>query len=221
MGAPLPVTGCSCATKLCARPVCKPHRLKYLLQMDQMADVMDKFIRGSWNGRMCFICQKQPGVDHYDFKGPSGGTDSFVWGCMSCGDVVATGPAGRGILPGGGAWGFPEPEPSPPNETADNAAPNTEPGESMWGLEGIDVDTGLIDPGLTDPALNDQGLFDQGPIDQGMIDQGPNDPGSNDPGFYDPGLNDPDHQGFIDPALLQMFGIAPPSDLSFPNPPPE
>ncbi|KAI1416900.1 hypothetical protein F5Y13DRAFT_153291 [Hypoxylon sp. FL1857] len=87
---PLPVTGCSCASKLIDRRLCSPHRLQHIVNLRQAADALDTHVMQSYGTtKICPSCRVLPSVDAFNFQGPHGNEGgSIVWFCKGCHDVV-------------------------------------------------------------------------------------------------------------------------------------
>ncbi|OTA59208.1 hypothetical protein K449DRAFT_466913 [Hypoxylon sp. EC38] len=87
---PLPVTGCSCATKVFDRRLCSPHRLQHIIRLRQAADELDSFLMMTYGTtRVCPYCQRFPGIDAFGFQGRRGNEGGpQVYFCKACHDVV-------------------------------------------------------------------------------------------------------------------------------------
>ncbi|OTA94309.1 hypothetical protein M434DRAFT_384045 [Hypoxylon sp. CO27-5] len=87
---PLPVTGCSCATKVFDRRLCSPHRLQHIIRLRQAADELDTFLMMTYGTtRVCPYCQRFPGIDAFGFQGLRGNEGGpQVYFCKACHDVV-------------------------------------------------------------------------------------------------------------------------------------
>ncbi|KAI1489601.1 hypothetical protein F5X96DRAFT_695741 [Biscogniauxia mediterranea] len=92
MGAPLNVTGCSCATKLFGRRICSPHRLQYMLDMHEKVQSMRDYIVTTYGKMVCPFCCRRAGADAYGFQGEEGcegRPKAYV--CLCCHGVVIDG----------------------------------------------------------------------------------------------------------------------------------
>ncbi|KAI1083658.1 hypothetical protein F5B20DRAFT_595593 [Whalleya microplaca] len=113
VGAPLPMSGCGCATKLLGRRVCSPHRLQHLLNLKQAADRMHAWVKGVYGRKVCFFCRERAGADAYgDNAGPVFGDAPppvpKVFACMGCHEIVVA----QNEIPGPEAFGLmPQPPP--------------------------------------------------------------------------------------------------------------
>ncbi|KAI0112754.1 hypothetical protein F4776DRAFT_656791 [Hypoxylon sp. NC0597] len=89
-GDPLEITGCSCAMKLFGRRICSPHRLHYLLEIDNRVSRMREYCRSVYGKMVCPHCRKNAGIDNYGFQGERGGENNpFVaWVCLQCNGYV-------------------------------------------------------------------------------------------------------------------------------------
>ncbi|KAI1506173.1 hypothetical protein F5X99DRAFT_426191 [Biscogniauxia marginata] len=71
-GRPLDITGCSCALKLFGRRICSPHRLQYMIKMDETARKIREYVIGLYGKMVCPFCRRNAGVDAYNFAGAQG-----------------------------------------------------------------------------------------------------------------------------------------------------
>ncbi|KAI5864002.1 hypothetical protein GGS23DRAFT_562520 [Durotheca rogersii] len=90
MGNPLDMTGCSCAVLFLGRRLCNPHRLAYLIKMQQAADNMRAYCKNLYGRMVCPACRIRPGMDRFMFRGPDGGSETpiRVYGCLNCHQFV-------------------------------------------------------------------------------------------------------------------------------------
>ncbi|KAI1412331.1 hypothetical protein F5Y13DRAFT_199964 [Hypoxylon sp. FL1857] len=102
-GPPLEITGCSCAMKLFGRRICSPHRLHYLMLMEETISSMRAYCQGLYGKAVCPSCRKNAGIDAYQFQGTAGGQNAaFIsWVCLVCQGwvFVPKSDASKGPLP--------------------------------------------------------------------------------------------------------------------------
>ncbi|OTB06505.1 hypothetical protein M426DRAFT_20954 [Hypoxylon sp. CI-4A] len=113
-GAPLPVSGCACASKMLDRVVCTPHRLQHTLRLQEAVEQIDAWIRATWGSlAVCFMCRVNPSVDAFGFQGEQGGQDLGVrmWKCKGCHEIVLSGHDPLQPVGGKDLFDFPPPAP--------------------------------------------------------------------------------------------------------------
>ncbi|ORY58113.1 uncharacterized protein BCR38DRAFT_500861 [Pseudomassariella vexata] len=79
---PQPITGCSCATKLFNRRICRPHLLSAWEELIKKANEIDEFATKHYGQSKCFVCWSRAPVDPQTYKGP------MVWACAACQGIV-------------------------------------------------------------------------------------------------------------------------------------
>lgn len=109
---PLPVTGCSCGTKIFGKRLCIDDRLKYArFLMFQSAKVKD-WRRHRQENDYCPSCLVQHDTSQSNLSpqassilaAPYTSEQSVSWACLVCGDLVINQPASLPVIPGWYNW---------------------------------------------------------------------------------------------------------------------
>ncbi|KAI0489810.1 hypothetical protein F4859DRAFT_462456 [Xylaria cf. heliscus] len=90
-GAPRPVTGCMCATKLANNTLCTPHRLSHFQTVRSTADALRNFVLANFGVMICPFCLLRPGADALDYADHQNNPHQRVaYVCMACLGIVTT-----------------------------------------------------------------------------------------------------------------------------------
>ncbi|KAI0106187.1 hypothetical protein GGR51DRAFT_174943, partial [Nemania sp. FL0031] len=99
-GQPLPVTGCSCYTKIVDRRLCTPHRVEHFLDLRFKAESMREYVLQRRGRIVCPLCQKRAGADAHKFVDDDGEKPgplsqktytphkNICYVCMGCSGIV-------------------------------------------------------------------------------------------------------------------------------------
>ncbi|KUI55209.1 hypothetical protein VP1G_02468 [Cytospora mali] len=87
----LPLTGCRCGSKLVLARLCTGHRDGHLVNVKAQAARMSEYRLNQYGFKICPVCMRFGGVDHYNFQAVEGGSlqeDILAYACMICHSFV-------------------------------------------------------------------------------------------------------------------------------------
>ncbi|EQK98696.1 hypothetical protein OCS_05590 [Ophiocordyceps sinensis CO18] len=107
----LPLTGCSCATKMFKHRLCRNHRCFYIEQAFANVEAMRNWRNENLGGERCAGCllTMSPGQANVGDGRTAFSHHPVAWICMQCNDAVVN-QKGSGLVPGWESWFSSAPE---------------------------------------------------------------------------------------------------------------